>query len=281
MVGRVCAVVSSNAKRTEPEGIGRLTSARAYRVAGDETEHVVVGAGGMVVEAQHSKRTKGRMAEKVLQVVGLRHLGHVQAENEHGRISTNASRRERRLSSHVGSHDYQRSQRRQRYVSCHASTRTKTNVTNTNLAKTNDADESTIFYVRNHARGGEEKQIHLQASSVENRDRWIAAVNNAVKALRRKSGVTETKTKIDDDEETSRRALVERLTRYYQTYNPDKVEDVPDLARKYATNQDELFTALVAKYGPEPVAVAPSADEDDATRTKKVDTTRAPDETTT
>eukprot|EP00934_Nitzschia_sp_Nitz4_P005414 Nitzschia sp. Nitz4//scaffold35_size145790//119635//120438//NITZ4_003052-RA/size145790-processed-gene-0.247-mRNA-1//-1//CDS//3329549190//5404//frame0 len=44
----------------------------------------------------------------------------------------------------------------------------------------------------------------------------------------------------------------ERLTAFYEKYQPDKVSDVPSLIEKYAGKEDKLFLALVKKYGPEP-----------------------------
>ena len=46
--------------------------------------------------------------------------------------------------------------------------------------------------------------------------------------------------------------MQERLTAFYQEYQPDKVSDVPMLLEKYAGKEDKLFVALVKKYGPEP-----------------------------
>ena len=44
----------------------------------------------------------------------------------------------------------------------------------------------------------------------------------------------------------------ERLTAFYEKYQPDKVSDVPSLLEKYAGKEDKLFLALTKKYGPEP-----------------------------
>ena len=44
----------------------------------------------------------------------------------------------------------------------------------------------------------------------------------------------------------------ERLTAFYEKYQPDKVNDVPSLLDKYAGKEDKLFLALTKKYGPEP-----------------------------
>lgn len=62
----------------------------------------------------------------------------------------------------------------------------------------------------------------------------------------------------DDDveEETNRPTAPwtteERLTAFYEKYQPDKVSDVPTLLEKYAGKEDKLFIALTKKYGPEP-----------------------------
>lgn len=44
----------------------------------------------------------------------------------------------------------------------------------------------------------------------------------------------------------------ERLTAFYEKYVPEKVESVPTLLEKYAGREENLFTALIKKYGPEP-----------------------------
>ena len=43
----------------------------------------------------------------------------------------------------------------------------------------------------------------------------------------------------------------ERLTHFYETYQPDKVDGVGAILEKYAGKEDKLFTAMVKKYGPE------------------------------
>lgn len=48
------------------------------------------------------------------------------------------------------------------------------------------------------------------------------------------------------------RTIEERLTAFYEEYQPDKVSEVPSLLEKYAGKEDKLFMALVKKYGPEP-----------------------------
>lgn len=56
--------------------------------------------------------------------------------------------------------------------------------------------------------------------------------------------------------------MEERLTAFYEKYQPDKVSDIPSLLEKYAGKEDKLFLALVKKYGPEPDD--PYYDDDDS-----------------
>jgi len=46
--------------------------------------------------------------------------------------------------------------------------------------------------------------------------------------------------------------MEERLTHFYEKYQPDKVDGVGAILEKYAGKEDKLFVALVKKYGPEP-----------------------------
>lgn len=46
--------------------------------------------------------------------------------------------------------------------------------------------------------------------------------------------------------------IEERLTKFYEKYQPDKIDSVPGLLEKYAGKEDKLFAALTQKYGPEP-----------------------------
>ena len=59
-----------------------------------------------------------------------------------------------------------------------------------------------------------------------------------------------------------------RLTRFYQKYVPDKLSQVDAVLRKYEGVEEDLFSALVEKYGPEPAtddaATAPAAGGDGA-----------------
>ncbi|TDH74143.1 uncharacterized protein CCR75_002961 [Bremia lactucae] len=44
----------------------------------------------------------------------------------------------------------------------------------------------------------------------------------------------------------------QRLLAFYSKYNPEKIDDVPQVLLKYKGNESKLFDALVKKYGPEP-----------------------------
>jgi density-regulated protein DRP1 len=44
----------------------------------------------------------------------------------------------------------------------------------------------------------------------------------------------------------------ERLRSFYEKYMPEKANTVPSLLEKYAGKEEQLFAALVKKYGPEP-----------------------------
>nr|CCA26978.1 conserved hypothetical protein [Albugo laibachii Nc14] len=52
----------------------------------------------------------------------------------------------------------------------------------------------------------------------------------------------------------------ERLTAFYEKYNPEKVKEVDEVLSKYKGKENQLFNALVRKYGPEP---GDSMDESD------------------
>lgn len=56
----------------------------------------------------------------------------------------------------------------------------------------------------------------------------------------------------DEIRPTAPWTIEERLTAFYEKYQPDKLSDVPSLLEKYAGKEDKLFVALVKKYGPEP-----------------------------
>ncbi|CAH0474572.1 unnamed protein product [Peronospora belbahrii] len=59
---------------------------------------------------------------------------------------------------------------------------------------------------------------------------------------------------------------LERLTRFYQKYNPDKVHEINGVLERFKGRETQLFATLVKKYGPEPTAdevlnVAATSDE--------------------
>lgn len=71
-----------------------------------------------------------------------------------------------------------------------------------------------------------------------------------LKALRKNDGN-------DEDLEDDGRPLQpwttgERLHAFYMKYQPDKVDGIGKIAEKYAGKEENLFKALVKKYGPEP-----------------------------
>ncbi|KAL7577583.1 hypothetical protein ACA910_015109 [Epithemia clementina (nom. ined.)] len=55
----------------------------------------------------------------------------------------------------------------------------------------------------------------------------------------------------------------ERLTAFYKKYVPEKVDAIPGLLEKYAGKEDNLFVALVKKYGEEPDDPYYDDDDDD------------------
>jgi density-regulated protein DRP1 len=55
----------------------------------------------------------------------------------------------------------------------------------------------------------------------------------------------------------------ERLTAFYQKYQPDKLSDVPSMLEKFDGREEKLFVALAKKYGPEPEDPYVSDYEDD------------------
>ena len=56
----------------------------------------------------------------------------------------------------------------------------------------------------------------------------------------------------------------DRLTAFYHHYNPSKVPDVYDILASYIGAEEQLLSALVAKYGPEPVILGSDAGSDDS-----------------
>lgn len=79
-----------------------------------------------------------------------------------------------------------------------------------------------------------------------------------LKALRASNGPDKAKGgAVDDDEDSDSESIKpwtteQRLTAFYEEYQPEKVGDVPKLMEKYEGKYDKLFTALVKKYGAEP-----------------------------
>lgn len=65
-----------------------------------------------------------------------------------------------------------------------------------------------------------------------------------------------------------------RLVAYYQKYNPEKLSGVDATLQKFVGKEQEMFKALVAKYGPEPPAAAAAAssldNSNDASRTRSI-----------
>jgi hypothetical protein len=57
-----------------------------------------------------------------------------------------------------------------------------------------------------------------------------------------------------------------RLVRFYQFYNSDKLAAVDDTLAKYDGREEELFAALVDKYGPEPASAKAKARKTRGTR---------------
>jgi hypothetical protein len=50
-----------------------------------------------------------------------------------------------------------------------------------------------------------------------------------------------------------------RLTRLFETYEPTKLPSVDKLLAKFAGREEQVFAALVAKWGPEPDAYPPQS----------------------
>ena len=71
-----------------------------------------------------------------------------------------------------------------------------------------------------------------------------AALNEATTSVT----TNPTKTPKPDDPWT----MEQRLMAFYEKYDSDKVDNVPSLLEKYAGKEENLFVALVKKYGPEP-----------------------------
>jgi hypothetical protein len=52
---------------------------------------------------------------------------------------------------------------------------------------------------------------------------------------------------------TATGSVERRLLAFYTEYRPEKLIEVEDILKMYSGREEELFTALVKKYGPEPV----------------------------
>lgn len=80
-----------------------------------------------------------------------------------------------------------------------------------------------------------------------------------------KSDDVEAEDEKEDDRPAAPWTTEERLTAFYEKYQPEKVSDVPSLLEKYAGKEEKLFVALTKKYGPEPddPYYAYDSDEDD------------------
>ena len=55
----------------------------------------------------------------------------------------------------------------------------------------------------------------------------------------------------------------QRLIAFYKHYMPEKLDGIGKILDKYAGKEEQLFTALVKKYGPEPADLVDEDDEDD------------------
>ena len=57
---------------------------------------------------------------------------------------------------------------------------------------------------------------------------------------------------IDGDDDGLILTVEERLIAFYEHYEPSKIDNVPKIMDKYAGKEEQLFSALTKKYGPEP-----------------------------
>ncbi|CUG06544.1 Hypothetical protein, putative, partial [Bodo saltans] len=58
-----------------------------------------------------------------------------------------------------------------------------------------------------------------------------------------------------------------RLQRFYAKYQPDKINNVDGILAKYEGREEDLFTALTQKYGPEPETEPPAAKHQEESNT--------------
>ena len=56
----------------------------------------------------------------------------------------------------------------------------------------------------------------------------------------------------------------DRLTAFYHYYNPKKIPQIDSILLTYSGIEEQLFAALVKKYGPEPIIMGSDADSDDS-----------------
>ena len=74
----------------------------------------------------------------------------------------------------------------------------------------------------------------------------------------------------------SRTGSVERrLLAFYTKYRPEKLLEVDDILKRYSGREEELFAALVKKYGPEPVGPNYKSRNDSVRRNSKQQTAAA------
>jgi len=65
--------------------------------------------------------------------------------------------------------------------------------------------------------------------------------------------------------------MEQRLTAFYEKYEPEKLANLPNLLVKYAGKEEQLFTALVKKYGDEPVDPYDAANEGEESDDDRID----------
>ena len=99
---------------------------------------------------------------------------------------------------------------------------------------------------------------------------WLKKHHPAVWAARKVAAPKISADATDDlkeDRPSEPWTIQQRLMAFYEKYEPGKVDNVPGLLEKYAGKEENLFVALVKKYGPEPddpfYADSDSDDEED------------------
>lgn len=58
------------------------------------------------------------------------------------------------------------------------------------------------------------------------------------------------KDKLSDDVDNNNGTTLARLEAFYREHNPERLDNVPDIIKKYAGREDDLFAKLERKYGP-------------------------------